>query len=103
MEIKIRDISKRFKIDSQDIVPASASGAINLVELVNRIVEVLPNQKKFSIVREAKHENVSEEASKNAEKGIIDHIKEVVGAVVEVIAEAVIKVIAEKIRSWWPW
>lgn len=103
LEIKIRDISKRFRINSKNIISVSSFGAINLVELVNRIVEVLPNQKKFSIVREAKRENVSEEASKNAEKGIFDHIKEVVGAVVEVIAEAVIKVIAEKIRSWWPW
>jgi hypothetical protein len=62
-------------------------------------VEVLPNQKKFSITREAKPENVSREASKNAENGIIDYIKEVVGVVVEVIAEKIFS----RIRSWFPW
>lgn len=99
LEIKIKDISKRFRVTSGNIIPVSASGVINLVELVNRIVEVLPNQKKFAITREAKRENVSKEASENAEKGVIDHIKEVVVAV----AEVVIRVIAEKILSWRPW
>lgn len=101
--IKMRDISKRFNVAPQDIIPVSASGAINLVELVNRIVEALPNQKKFSITREAKRENVSEEASQNAKKGIVDHLKDVLSVVVEVVTEVVVKVISEKIRSWWPW
>ena len=70
-----------------------------LKELVERIVEVLPNPKKYAITREAKAENVTETARVNAEKGILDHIKEMAGDVWEAVKEnAVTAVIASAPR-----
>lgn len=100
---KIIDISKTFNVRPDYIVPVSASGRLNLVALINKIVEVLPNQKKFSITREAKPENVSKEAYKNAEQGIVDYIKGILGVVVEKVGDILIEKVLSKIRSWFPW
>lgn len=79
LQIKVNDVSSRFNVATNKIVTISAGQTYNLVELVNKVVEVLPNEKKYSFTREAKEENVSEEAAKNAEKGIFDHIKNIIG------------------------
>lgn len=103
IKIKIQDVADNFNVRPDYIIPVSASGRINLVGLINRIVEVLPNQKKFSITREAKAENVSKEAYKNAEQGIIDYIKEFIGVAVEKVADIIIEKVFSRIRSWFPW
>ena len=51
----------------------------NLQSLVELVVDVLPNEKKYSFTREAKAENVSEEVRIKAELGIWDSIKETLG------------------------
>lgn len=79
LQAKIIDISARFDVPTNKIVAVSASDSYNLVELVNKVVEALPNSKKFAFTREAKEENVSKEAAKDAEKGIFDYIKDYVG------------------------
>lgn len=77
--IKVNDVSSRFDVSTNKIVAISSMQKFNLVELVNKVVEVLPNGKKYGFAREAKEENVSVEAAKKAEKGIFDHIKEKAG------------------------
>jgi predicted GTPase len=72
---KANDISARFDVSTNKVIAVSSSDGYNLVELVNRVVEVLPNEKKYSFAREAKEENVSDEAAKSAEKGVLDHGK----------------------------
>lgn len=116
LKIKINDISSRFTVDKNIIVPVSANDSYNLVELVNKIVGILPNKKKYSFTREAKEENVSEEASKIAEKGIWDHIKEMAGTawdyvkddvfdtaieIVKEAAPAIAKKAVKWIKSWF--
>ena len=77
-------------------------------------MEVLPNEKKYSFVRETNDENVSNEAEKKAEQGIWEDIKEFAGeaweevkeVVVDVIVESATKIIKnlwEKATSWLPW
>jgi len=108
---KINDISSRFNISTNKIIPVSSTDSYNLVQLVNKVVEVLPNEKKYSVVREAKEENVSEEATKSAEKGIFDHVKEFIGdawevvkdQVVVVVAEAAIKYVPKIAKKIWDW
>ena len=65
----------------------------NLKELVDLVVEALPNEKKFSFTREAKQENVSEEARKGAEKGIWDSVKEFAGEAWDSVKEKVVDAI----------
>ncbi len=113
---KINDISARFNTSTKYIIPISANDNYNLVELVNKIVEVLPNEKKSSFVREAKEENISEEAVKNSEKGIWDSISETFGDAINSVKEvatefiiesapkvvkAVVNVVKNFFSSWW--
>lgn len=102
LQAKINDISSRFDVSTNKIVAVSAADSYNLVELVNKIVEVLPNSKKFSFTRETKEENVSEEAAQNAEKGVIDHIKEFVGKAWDTVKEEVIEAAIEGAKKYGP-
>lgn len=102
IKIKISDISSRFNVSNDVIIPISANDSYNLVVLVNKIVEVLPNKKKYSFTREAKEENVSEEALKWAEKGIWDHIKEKVGDAWDYFKEDVVEVVVENVVEYAP-
>lgn len=83
----------------------------NLQNLVDLVVEVLPNEKKFSFTREAKEENVSTEARKAAEKGIWDSVKDFAGEAWDTVKDKVVdaliasapKIISaakEWIKSW---
>ena len=90
---KINDISSRFETSTKYIIPVSSNDNYNLVELVNKIVEVLPNEKKSSFVREAKEENISVEAVKNSEKGIWDSISETFGDVIDNVKEVATELI----------
>lgn len=92
---KANDISARFDISTNKIIAVSSSDGYNLVELVNRVVEVLPNEKKYSFAREAKEENVSEEAARSAEKGVLDHIKEFAGKAWDTVKDVVVPVLVE--------
>lgn len=100
--VKINDVSSRFNISTNKIVPISSSDKYNLVELVNKIVEILPNEKKYAFTREAKEENVSEEAAKSAEKGIFDHIKEKVGDAWDYIKDDVIDAAVDIVKEVAP-
>lgn len=100
--IKTNDISSRFDVSTNKIIPVSAKGNYNLVELVNRIVEVLPNEKKYAFTRETKEENVSEEATRSAEKGIFDHIKEAVGDAWDYVKDDVVDYLVEKAKEHIP-
>lgn len=113
--IKEHDVSKRFNISTRNIISIAVSKkgkSYNLEQLINLVVEVLPKEKKYAFTREAKEENVSEEARKDAEKGIWDTVKEMAGGawdtVKEKVADVVIKsapkVISRAIswvRSWF--
>lgn len=69
-------VANTFGINTSEICAVSANENFGLVALVEHIVDVLPNEKKFGFAREAKEETVSQESEKNAEKGIWDAIKE---------------------------
>lgn len=102
LQAKINDISSRFDVSTNKIVAVSASDAYNLVELVNKIVEVMPNSKKFSVVRETKEENRSATAAKKAEKGIIDHLKQFAGDAWEFVKKDVFDSVRKTVRIYGP-
>lgn len=114
---KEHKVSEIFDISVRHIVSVAVdeedfSKNYQLKELVERIVEVLPNEKKYAFTREAKAENVTEAARVSAEKGVWDHIKEVAGvvwdevkdsAVTAVIASAprAVAAIINRIKMFW--
>lgn len=107
---KEHDVSKRFNVSTHHIVSVAVSKkgkAYNLQELVSRVVDALPKEKKYSFTRETKEENVTEETRQNAEKGIFDTIKEFAGHALDKVADALIPIlieaapkIAAKIGKW---
>lgn len=108
---KTIDVSAKFKISADKIIAISANSTYNLVELVNKIVEILPNEKKYSFAREAKSENVSESAAVAAERGIFDYIKEfaadswekIKDEVTPMIVKAIPAVVTTIIAGAWNW
>lgn len=102
LNIKINDISSRFDVSTNKIVAVSANDAWNLVELVNKIVDILPNEKKYAFTREAKEENVSEKAAKTAEKGVFDAIKEKAGEAWDFIKNDVTEFVFGKVKEYAP-
>lgn len=113
--IKENDVSRRFDISAKNIISVAISKKgrnYNLKELVNLVVEALPNEKKYSFTREANEENVTEEARKNAEKGIWDSVKDYAGEAWDTVkdkaadiiiasAPKIIAAVGRWIKSWW--
>ncbi|QDX22493.1 GTP-binding protein [Pandoraea pnomenusa] len=116
---KEHDVSKRFDVSTKNIISIAVEAiderltgkSYNLQNLVDLVVEVLPNEKKFSFTREAKEENVSTEARKAAEKGIWDSVKDFAGEAWDTVKDKVVdaliasapKIISaakEWIKSW---
>ena len=106
---KQNDISDKFDISTNKICYVSSKHTYQLVELIDMVVEVLPNEKKYSFVREAKDENVSNEAKEEAKKGILEEIKELVEEnweeikYVAKIAKDIVKDIWTSTTSWLRW
>lgn len=109
--VKEHDVSKRFEIPTGNIISISSEEKYNLKELVDLVVEVLPNEKKYSFTREAKEENVSEKARVSAEKGTWDSIKEWAGErwdeikepVKEILVATATKVVKEIFKKFKFW
>lgn len=76
---KILEISNAFGISARQIEVCSAEEKYHLIDVMDKIVEILPKEKKYAFVREAKEEVVTEESATKAEKGIWDSIKEFAG------------------------
>lgn len=102
LNIKINDISSRFDVSTNKIVAVSANDSWNLVELVNKVVDILPNEKKYAFTREAKEENVSEEAAKTAEIGLFESIKEKAGEAWDFIKYEVADIVVDKVKEYAP-
>ncbi|CAM4126403.1 GTPase family protein [Kerstersia similis] len=73
---KIGDVAKAFDVSTDIIIPVSVEEKYNLTGLVSLIVDILPNEKKYSFAREAKEEVKTEGINAKAEKGVWEAIKE---------------------------
>ena len=102
LQLKVNDISTRFDVAVDKIVAVSSNDGWNLVGLVDRIVTILPNEKKFAFTREAKEENVSEEAIFQAEQGIFEKIKEVAGEAWDFVKNEVVDTLVDTVKEYGP-
>lgn len=84
---KIADVGRIFDVEVSQISAVSAAEGYGLSALVDQIVNVLPNDKKFGVVREAKKENVTPESEREAERGFWESIKEYAGKAYEFYKE----------------
>ncbi len=98
--VKERDVSRRFDISAKNIISVAIgeedpNEKYNVVELVDLIVEVLPNEKKFSFARETKEDNVSSESREKAERGVWDSIKDFAGDAWDTVKDTVVDKLIE--------
>lgn len=95
--IKELDVSKKFGVIATNIVSVATNNkkqkSYNIEKLVELVVNILPNEKKYSFTREAKDEFVSEQTIIAAEKGIVDIVKEMAGAAYDYIKDDLIKIV----------
>ncbi|MGC2970421.1 GTPase family protein [Paraburkholderia aspalathi] len=87
IKAKVADVGRIFGVEASQIIAVSAAEGYGLSALVDQIVNTLPNEKKFGVVREAKKENVTPESEREAERGVWEAIKEFAGKAYELYKE----------------
>lgn len=108
IDLKVNEISRAFNVSKNFIETVSVAEQYNLVKLMDKLVEVLPKEKKYSVLREASGNVKSEYAEEQAEKGIWDSIKEYAGdawdktkdIAKEIIIETAKVYIKSKVPKW---
>ncbi len=80
--LKENDVSARFNVSTNYIISVAISKKgrqYNMNNLIRKIVEILPNEKKYSFVREAREELVDDEVVEQAERGLWNSVVDFVG------------------------
>lgn len=106
IEQKRMSVAKIFDLPYSCVIPVSANEKYGLVQLVEKIVEVLPADKKAIVLDSVKAENRSENSKAEAKDGLIGEIFNIVTDIIPVapIAKAAVKLVTKvlnKIFSWW--
>lgn len=100
LEEKKQHIAREFGLQHSHVVAVSAEENYNIDLLVSTIVSALPNDKKASLVREAKEENVTDEAIAESEMGILDYLASKIGEVIYHAGEFLSDFAAEAARRY---
>lgn len=93
IKLKIQEVSKAFNVPVDSIIDASVSNEYNMVSVISLIVDKIPNEKKFSIVREARENVKNDDIKFKAEKGILDFLSDIASSAWEAVKPIVIDII----------
>jgi len=99
LKIKIDDIAEKFKVDKNRIIPVSANYNINIEYLAEKIIDVLPKEKKYSFFKNFNEEVITENIKKETEKSFIDNIIETAKEFGKAVLEGVKNIIIEKAKD----
>ena len=103
---KIDAVAATFGIGRGSIIPVSVHEKCNLTQLVDEIINVLPNERKITFARRVEKENLSEEGERKANIGILqaafEWIKERVAEAAEWVGEKIIDWWETIKPNWWP-
>lgn len=106
IEQKRMSVAKIFDLPYSCVIPVSANEKYGLVQLVEKIIEVLPADKKAIVLDSVKAENRSENSKAEAKDGLISELFNVVTDIIPIapLAKAAVKLVTKvfsKIFSWW--
>ncbi|MDM1249434.1 50S ribosome-binding GTPase [Acinetobacter sp. R933-2] len=90
---KVEEVSKAFNVSKDYIETVSVEEKYNLVKLMDAIVEILPNEKKYSFVREAKEDVKNDDIKQKAEKGIWDSVKKIAGETWDSVKDVAVEIL----------
>lgn len=98
---KCRVVAGVFGLPLGQVLAVSAAEKYGLVELVDGIIHAMPAEKRVSVLREVQTEYRSENAKREAEKGILDVIVEVAGKALFKAVDWVADKIGSVFSGWW--
>lgn len=106
IEQKRISVAKIFDLPYSCVIPVSANEKYGLVQLVEKIIEVLPADKKAIVLDSVKAENRSENSKAEAKDGLISELFNIVTDIIPIapLAKAAVKLVTKvfsKIFSWW--
>ncbi|MEH2038387.1 GTPase family protein [Nostoc sp.] len=76
IDAKIKDVAKKFGLDTKNVIPVSCRKKYNVVTLVETIVYAIPKEKKLTFVDSVLNENRSEKAKEEAKSGFFKEFGE---------------------------
>ncbi|MEQ6292078.1 GTPase family protein [Vogesella sp. GCM10023246] len=104
IDAKVAQVCRVFKLPPSQVCAIAAEEGYGLVALVEKIVTILPAEKKWSFTREARQETVSECAWRSANQGLWDTLTSGVMAIARESWEFVsskLSALAGRLFSWW--
>ncbi|MEH2380080.1 MAG: hypothetical protein V7K27_14535 [Nostoc sp.] len=76
IDAKIKDVAKKFGLDTKNVIPVSCGKKYNMVTLVETITYAIPKEKKLTFVNSVLNENRSEKAKEEAKSGFFKEFGE---------------------------
>ncbi|MBN3897253.1 MAG: 50S ribosome-binding GTPase [Nostoc sp. NOS(2021)] len=76
IDAKIKDVAKKFGLDTKNVIPVSCGKKYNVVTLVETITYAIPKDKKLTFVNSVLNENRSEKAKEEAKSGFFKEFGE---------------------------
>lgn len=106
IEQKRINVAKIFDLPCSCVIPVSANEKYGLIELVEKIISVLPADKKAIVLDAVKAENRSDSSKADAKNGFLDGLINIVTEVIPIapVAKIAVKLVSKvlsKIFSWW--
>lgn len=106
---KIHSVSEQFSFPASKVVPVSASERYNLAQLVDEVVFALPKEKTVTMFRAVDDAFKSETAEKQVKKNFLEIVGDVIQGVAEGAKELVKDVVFDAgvwlinhLPWWWP-
>ncbi|ATA21724.1 hypothetical protein EDC48_107177 [Gibbsiella quercinecans] len=96
---KVIEISNAFGAPTKYIQTTSVAQNYNVIETMEKIIEILPNEKKYSMYREATEAIKTEKMAESAEMGIWESVKEFAGDAWDTVKDVAKEVAIEGIKT----
>lgn len=106
IEQKRKNVAEIFGLPLSCVIPVSANERYGLVNLVDRIVELLPANKKAIVLDSVKADTRSEHSKSEAKDGLLETVLNIATDIIPVapLAKTIVKAVTKffsKIFSWW--
>lgn len=106
IEQKRKHVADIFGLPLSCVIAVSANERYGLVDLVDRVIELLPADKKAIVLDAVKADNRSEHSKADAKNGFLATLVDTVTDIIPLapVAKAVIKTVSKilgKLFSWW--
>lgn len=100
VDLKVLEVCKAFDISPERVIPVSVKRKYNISETMERIVDILPKAKKYSLYREAGEDVKTEKMAITAIEGVWDTIKEYAGDAWDSVKDMVVDIFTETVVSF---